>query len=81
MLSSSFFIETNMKNPFRSIRHFWQETIQELKKASWPTRTELRDMTIVVIIASAMLGTFTSLSDFALMNIVEFFTEIVNKIA
>lgn len=70
-----------MKNPFRSIRLFWQETTQELRKASWPTRTELRDMTIVVIIASALLGSFTSLSDFALLNIVEFFTHMVSNLA
>ncbi len=70
-----------MKNPFRSIRLFWQETTQELRKASWPTRTELRDMTIVVIIASALLGSFTSLSDFALFNIVEFFTDFVSNLA
>ncbi len=66
-----------MKNPFRSIRIFWGEMITELKKASWPTRTELRDMTIVVIIASGLLGAFTSLSDYALMNIVRFFTDLV----
>lgn len=70
-----------MKNPFRGIRIFWGETIQELKKATWPTRIELRDMTIVVIIASAMLGAFTALSDFALLNIVEFFTDIVITLA
>jgi preprotein translocase subunit SecE len=69
-----------MKNPFRSIRLFWRETVQELKKASWPTRTELRDMTIVVIIAAALLGCFTSLSDFALLNIVEFFSEFATSL-
>jgi len=38
-----------MKNPFRSIRIFTVEMIDELKKATWPTRTELRDSTIVVL--------------------------------
>ena len=66
-----------MKNPFRSVRIFWDETTTELKKASWPTKIELRDMTIVVIIASALLGAFTSLSDYALLNIVQFFTDLV----
>ena len=66
-----------MSNPFRKVRHFWQEMMVELKKASWPTRIELRDMTIVVIIASALLGSFTALSDYALLNIVQFFTDLV----
>jgi len=39
-----------MKNPFRSVRIFVGEMIEELKKASWPSRTELRDSTIVVIV-------------------------------
>ncbi len=66
-----------MSNPFRKVRHFWQEMMVELKKASWPTRIELRDMTIVVIIASVLLGSFTALSDYALLNIVQFFTDLV----
>jgi preprotein translocase subunit SecE len=66
-----------MKNPFRSIRIFWGEMWTELRKASWPTRTELRDSTIVVIIAVAILGFFISVSDFALLNVVELFTDLV----
>ena len=41
-----------MKNPFRSTRIFVGEMVDELKKATWPTRTELRDSTIVVIVAA-----------------------------
>ena len=40
-----------MKNPFRSVRIFAGEMVAELKKATWPTRTELRDSTLVVIVA------------------------------
>ena len=63
-----------MKNPFRSIRIFAGETIGELKKATWPTRTELRDSTLVVIIAMAILGCFTSIGDFSLYQVVNLFT-------
>ncbi len=66
-----------MKNPFRSIRIFTAETVVELQKASWPTKTELRDSTIVVIVASAILGAFTSISDFALYQVVDLFTKLV----
>jgi len=67
-----------MKNPFRSTRIFVGEMIDELKKCTWPTRTELRDSTIVVILAVALLGIFTSISDFALYQVVDLFTRWVS---
>ena len=66
-----------MKNPFRSIRIFSGETILELKKATWPTWTELKDSTIVVIIAVAILGVFISIADFSLFQVVSLFTDLV----
>ena len=67
-----------MKNPFPVIRIFVGEMAGELKKASWPTRQELRDSTIVVIVASGLLGLFTSISDFALYQVVGLFTSLVS---
>ncbi len=67
-----------MANPFRSARIFFGELIAELQKASWPTREELKDSTIVVIIACALLGLFTSISDFALYQVVDLFTSWVS---
>ena len=67
-----------MKNPFRSVRIFVGEMVDELKKATWPTRTELRDSTIVVIVAAMILGLFTSISDFALIQVVDLFTSLVS---
>jgi preprotein translocase subunit SecE len=67
-----------MKNPFRSIRIFFGEMVDELKKATWPTRSELRDSTIVVIVAVVILGVFTSISDFALYQVVDLFTSWVS---
>ena len=63
-----------MSNPFRSTRIFFGEMFGELKKAAWPTRTELRDSTIVVIVAVALLGLFTSISDFSLFQVVDLLT-------
>lgn len=63
-----------MKNPFRSTRIFFGEMVDELKKASWPTWTELRDSTVVVLIACALLGMFTSVADFSLYQVVDLFT-------
>ena len=66
-----------MKNPFRAIRIFAGETWDELLKCQWPTKTELRDSTIVVVVAAAILGVFTSISDFSLTQVVILFTELV----
>jgi len=63
-----------MKNPFSSARIFVTEMVGELQKATWPTRTELRDSTIVVIVAAVVLGLFTSISDFALYQVVDWVT-------
>ena len=63
-----------MKNPFRSIRIFFGEMVDELKKASWPTWTELRDSTVVVIAACVILKVFTSISNFSLYQVVDLFT-------
>jgi preprotein translocase subunit SecE len=68
-----------MKNPFQSTRIFVGEMVGELQKASWPTRTELRDSTIVVILASLLLGLFTSISDFSLYQVVDLFTSFVSR--
>ncbi len=67
-----------MANPFRSVRLFTSELVGELQKASWPTRGELKDSTIVVIVACLLLGLFTSISDFALYQVVDLFTRWVS---
>jgi preprotein translocase subunit SecE len=69
-----------MANPFRSVRLFASELVGELQKASWPTKSELKDSTIVVIVACLLLGLFTSISDFALLNVVDVVTEWVSKL-
>jgi preprotein translocase subunit SecE len=66
-----------MKNPFTSMRLFVGEIFGELQKATWPTSTELRDSTIVVIAAVVLLGVFTSISDFSLLQVVDLFTQFV----
>jgi len=63
-----------MKNPFRSIRIFAGETMGELKKASWPTRVELRDSTIVVLVSIVIMGIFIAVADFSLVNVVNLVT-------
>lgn len=36
---------------FESVRQFWREVVREMRQVSWPTRTEVFNTTIVVVIA------------------------------
>lgn len=51
----------------------------ELKKATWPTRQELRSSIIVVFVAIGLLGIYVSLADFSVYNVVDLLTMLVKK--
>lgn len=55
-------------NPFRRIAHFGQETMEELRKASWPTWLELRDSTTLVILTVLIVGTLVAVADFCFLQ-------------
>jgi preprotein translocase subunit SecE len=44
-------------------RDYWRETMEELKKCTWPTWAELKGSTVVVFISIALLGLFTFVAD------------------
>lgn len=67
-----------MGNPFRKTRQFYHETVVELKKTVWPTRSELRNSTVVVIITMLLLGAFTALADFSVYSWVQMLTKLVS---
>jgi len=66
-----------MGNPFRKMRQFFHETVAELKKTVWPTKSELRNSTIVVIVTMLLLGAFTALADFSVYSWVRMLTKLV----
>ena len=45
------------------VRDFFKEVQVEATKVSWPSRIELRDSTIVVIIAVLLISTFVGIVD------------------
>ncbi len=45
------------------VKNFMGEVSAELRKCSWPTRDELTDSTVVVIISVVLLGVYVGLSD------------------
>jgi len=60
------------KGAFVRLSTYWDETMDELWKCTWPTWDELRGSTIVVIVSVGLLGGFTMLVDFVVANIVRF---------
>jgi preprotein translocase SecE subunit len=42
---------------------YWSQTMEELKKCTWPTWAELKGSTVVVTISILLLGGFTILAD------------------
>ena len=52
------------------IRTFTDEVRTELKKSSWPTRRELVESTVVIIVAVVMIGIFVGIVDQLLTQIV-----------
>ena len=53
---------------------FLNEVVDELRKSSWPTWIELRDSTIVVVIAVAALAIFVGLADTVFVKVIEMLT-------
>ncbi len=52
-----------MSNPIPKIREFLTEVWVELKKSAWPTRSELVDSTLVVLVTVIVLGLFVWSAD------------------
>ena len=53
---------TRLQN--NAIVEYLRETWFELKKVSWPTRSEAVNLTIIVIVATAFLAAVLSVMDF-----------------
>ncbi len=56
------------------IRRFIDEAWSELKKVTWPTREQTRNLTVLVFVISAVIGLYITVFDYA-------FTEILRVVA
>ncbi len=63
-----------MANPFLKVQEFVVQVWAELKKSSWPTRKDLVDSTIVVIVTILVLGIFVALADLVFLRIIALLT-------
>ncbi len=65
-----------MKNNI--IYNYFSGVWLELKKVSWPTRKEVINHTIIVIVSAAIATAITAALDFGLSKLIQFLVE--NKI-
>lgn len=54
-------------NPISNVRSLVSETVLEMKKSNWPSRKELYESTLIVIVSVVMMAVFVGVSDKVLM--------------
>ena len=47
----------------RRLRRFLDEAWSELKKVTWPTREQTRNLTVLVFVISAVIGAYIAVFD------------------
>lgn len=52
------------------LRHWWRETRSELRKVTWPTPEQTRNLTLVVIAVCVLMAAFLGFVDSILGTIV-----------
>jgi preprotein translocase subunit SecE len=58
----------------KRIRRYLEESWSELKKVSWPTRTQVRNLTVLVFAISAAVGAFIAVWDYLFTEVVRLIT-------
>ena len=58
----------------RRLRRYLQESWSELKKVAWPTRDQVRNLTVLVFVVSAAVGGFIAACDLVFTEIVRLIT-------
>ncbi len=51
------------------IINFFTDVVKEMKKVTWPTKDELKESTVIVIVTCLILAAFTYLIDMSITQI------------
>ena len=62
------------------VRQFWHEVVLEMKKVSWPTRTEVFNTTIIVVVAVFFFALFLFCADIVLTYLIQGIEWVAKKI-
>lgn len=63
-----------MTNPITAIQKYYAETMEQLRKCSWPSSKELYDTTIVIICSMVLVTLFVMVVDWGCEAAVRFIT-------
>jgi len=63
-----------------NVRQFWREVVQEMKKVSWPTRTEVVNTTIITVVVVIFFALFLWASDIALSYLIQGIEWVARKV-
>jgi len=58
------------------LRRFIDESWSELKKVSWPNRTQVRNLTILVFVISFVVGLYITVADTGYDQVVKFLADL-----
>ena len=56
----------------KRLRQFTKESWSELKKVTWPTRLQVRNLTILVFVISFVVGLYITVADTAYDVVIRF---------
>jgi preprotein translocase SecE subunit len=59
------------------LRRYIAESWSELKKVTWPTRVQVRNLTVLVFIISAAIGVFIAGVDYIFFQLIARLSELV----
>ena len=59
------------------LRRYVAESWSELKKVTWPTRLQVRNLTVLVFVISAAIGVFIAGVDFIFFQLIARLSELV----
>ena len=57
----------------KKTKTFLEDVKREMAKVSWPTRNELLNSTMIVVLVSAVFTVFIFLSDLLISNVIKIF--------
>jgi len=58
------------------IRRFIEESWSELKKVTWPTREQVRNLTVLVFVISGAVGVYIGFFDFIWTQVLSFLVSV-----
>ena len=58
----------------KRLRRYFDEVWSELRKVSWPTREQVRNLTVLVFVISAAMGVYIAFFDFLWLKALTFVT-------